>query len=52
MIHPRSFFLLHNSDKAEQSRSEEGRTEQSMTCRIKQGRAGVKLYRAVHLMDE
>ena len=66
MIHPQSFLLLHNSDKrraeqnnarAEQNiekqyRSVQGITRQSRTGRIEQSRARVKLFRAVHLMDE
>jgi hypothetical protein len=66
MIHPRSFLLLHNSDKsraeqnnarAEQNRekqykSVQGKTSQSRSGRIEQSRARVRLYRAVHLMDE
>ena len=66
MIHPRSFLLLHNSDKsraqqnnaraeqnrAKQYRSVQARTRQSRTGRIEQSRARVRLYRAVHLMDE
>jgi len=66
MIHPRLFLLLHNSDKiraeqnnaraeqnrAKQYRSVQGRTSQSRLGRIEQSRGRVRLYRAVHLMDE
>ena len=66
MIHPRSFLLLHNSDKskveqnnarAEQNRTKkyrlvQGRTRQSRTGKIEQSRARVRLYKAVNLMDE
>jgi len=66
MIHPRSFLLLHNSDKsrveqnnaraeqdiAKQYRSVHDRIRQCSTGRIEQSRARVRLYRAVHLMDE
>ena len=66
MIHPRSFLLLHNLDKSraewknarvtqkieEKFRPVQGRRRQRRIGRIEHSRARVRLYRAVHLMDE
>ena len=39
-------------NKEKQYRSVQGRTRQSRTGKIEQSRARVRLYKAVHLMDE